>query len=67
MTPTAPPPYPMWTCRECGDAYGRGMPKDHVATWHTGICGVCGQEKTVTEPRDFRHFPNWPKPNPKPE
>lgn len=58
-----PPPYPVWTCRECGDAYGRGMPEDHVATWHTGICGVCGQEAAVTEPRDFRHFPNWPDKN----
>lgn len=57
----APKPYPAWACRECGNAYGRGMPEDHVATWHTGVCGVCGQEKTVTEPRDFGHFPAWPE------
>lgn len=45
MIPAAtPPPYPVWTCHECGDAYGRGMPEGHVYTWHIGICGVCAEE-----------------------
>lgn len=64
MNASEPAPYPVWTCRDCGEAYGRGMPEGHVSTWHTGICGVCGQEKPVTEPRDYRHFPFWPSPNP---
>ena len=24
-----------------------------VATWHIGECGVCGETKEVTQPRDF--------------
>lgn len=46
--------YPDWVCVECGERYGNRMPK--VATWHNGVCGVCGQERIVTEPRDFGHL-----------
>jgi len=24
-----------------------------ISTWHTGKCGICGEERSVTEPRDF--------------
>ena len=57
-------PYPTWVCAECGYngrrytltitdrdwflGYAGG-----IATWHTGICGVCTKVKAVTEPRDF--------------
>ncbi len=52
--------YPAWVCQECGLKYGRQTSKDHVCTWHPDICGVCGQEKIVTEPRDFGHLKdNW--------
>lgn len=51
--------YPEWTCEPCGIKHGRGMPENHLATWHTGKCDVCGKETDVTEPRDFGHFPNW--------
>lgn len=52
-------PYPVWTCRECGEKHGRGMPKDHVFTVHYGKCDVCNKNNFVTEPRDFGHFPEW--------
>ena len=48
-------PYPDWVCGGCGQAYGRG-PKTRFSTWHNGVCGVCGKETAVTEPRDFGHF-----------
>jgi hypothetical protein len=54
------PPYPAWICRPCGEAYGRGMPADHISTWHQGVCGICDQETSVTEPRDYKHLKKWP-------
>ena len=52
--------YPDWVCQECGETYGRGMPEGHIATWHDGECGICGNYTTVTEPRDYRHLKQWP-------
>ena len=43
-----------WICSDCGHKYGR-YPENHISTWHIGKCDYCGQEKAVTEPRDFRH------------
>lgn len=41
-----------WVCYDCGvDRWG--LPG--IATWHEGVCDVCGETTTVTEPRDFRH------------
>ena len=46
--------YPRWVCRECGVKASRNVNNIlQVSTYHTGICGVCGKEKDVTEPRDF--------------
>ena len=45
--------YPDWVCMDCGNAAGRGMPPGHIATFHNNVCGVCEQEKSVTQPRDF--------------
>jgi hypothetical protein len=55
--------YPQWTCWQCGTLHGRKEPR--FSTWHFGKCDVCNQNKAVTEPRDFGHFPNWfsPKKN----
>jgi hypothetical protein len=47
-------PYPEYICADCGEKHGNGMPKGHLATWHNGTCGICGEEKAVTEPRDYR-------------
>ena len=43
-----------WVCWDCGVKYGRVQPR--VATWHLGVCGVCGRTVAVTEPRDFGHL-----------
>jgi len=38
-------------CNDCGqDRYGSHV---GVSTWHTDRCGICGETKAVTEPRDF--------------
>lgn len=44
--------YPKWTCKECAEKAG-GKLRGTATTWHYDICGVCGEEKAVTEPRDF--------------
>ncbi|MDE2103365.1 MAG: hypothetical protein KGL39_39355 [Patescibacteria group bacterium] len=46
--------YPAWGCLDCGKKYGR---RDAgICTIHKGKCGICGEEKMVTEPRDFGHL-----------
>jgi len=54
--------YPTWVCSECGLEASRNMGNRPLAftrsTFHPGICGVCGKEKSVTEPRDF-WYPNF--------
>jgi len=49
--------YPTWVCRECGLKASKDMDNIPLAfqlsTYHIDICGVCGKEKSVTEPRDF--------------
>lgn len=33
-----------------------------MSTFHLGCCGVCGETKPVTEPRDFGHLRDgWDK------
>jgi hypothetical protein len=54
------PPYPAWICHPCGQAFGRGMPAGHIATWHEGICDICRRSASVTEPRDYGHLRAWP-------
>lgn len=41
----------------CLKKYGQPPKKFQfeVSTYHEGVCGVCGQETTVTDPRDFFH------------
>ena len=52
--------YPEWICSPCGNKHGNGMPEGHLATWHAGVCGICGAKTGVTEPRDFRGLkPTW--------
>lgn len=54
--------YPAWICWDCGSNHGRVI-QGHIATYHRGICGWCGQEADVTEPRDFG-YPPEPKDKP---
>lgn len=59
--------YPTWICIDCGELLGKWFasgkytgPFNLCSTMHTGICDVCKQKKTVTEPRDFGHLiPDW--------
>jgi hypothetical protein len=44
--------YPAWICADCGSRLGR-LPADHISTWHRGTCGWCGEDRDVTEPRDY--------------
>lgn len=46
--------YPAWVCSSCGAKYGRR--RCGTACWHVGVCGICGIETSVTEPRDFGHL-----------
>ena len=39
---------------DCGAKHGNRTPG--VATWHEGTCGICGEKKPVTEPRDYGHL-----------
>lgn len=43
--------YVTWICHECGVKYGKR--EVGVATWHPGLCDICGRMRAVTEPRDF--------------
>jgi hypothetical protein len=60
-TKCKPEDYPTWLCWPCGELYGNRQ--CGVATWHTGICGICGSRVSVTEPRDFGHLKDdsWKK------
>jgi hypothetical protein len=40
-----------FVCDDCGTEFGNAVP-DH-ATWHDGECSICGEEKPVTQARDF--------------
>jgi hypothetical protein len=44
---------PDWVCIPCAKARGARVPDGHIYTSHIGICGICGFEVEVTEPRDF--------------
>lgn len=46
--------YPDWICSSCGAKYGRRRCGE--ATWHVGVCDICGIEANVTEPRDYGHL-----------
>jgi hypothetical protein len=43
----------MWICRDCGMKYG--TPRGGVSTFHVGRCEWCGEEKAVTEDRDYNY------------
>lgn len=47
--------YPQWVCEDCGKKAAKKsyIKQMFVSTWHMDKCDVCGEEKAVTEPRDF--------------
>lgn len=42
------------TCADCGDKYG--VHSVRYSSWWNGKCHICGEEKPVTEARDFAYF-----------
>jgi len=44
---------PALVCGPCARKNGGHWPDGHLASVGTGICGWCGELKTVTEPRDW--------------
>jgi hypothetical protein len=48
------PTYPQWICHPCGIRHGNRIAG--IACWHFGLCGICQNETSVTEPRDFGHL-----------
>lgn len=50
------PDYPDSICHDCGSPHLRPG-QGRVSSWSPGICGWCGEEKPVTEPRDYRYPP----------
>jgi hypothetical protein len=53
--------YPAWVCQDCALANGGRIIPGHVSTHHDGKCDLCGQVKSVTEPRDYGHLPKLEK------
>lgn len=49
----------QFICAPC--AIRRGCTLRGMATWHVGLCDVCGQHVAVTEPRDFEPRPDRPQ------
>jgi hypothetical protein len=47
---------PEWICKDCATIRGGKMPDNHIASWHTAPCGMCGVVTFVTDPRDFGLF-----------
>ena len=52
--------YPVWVCDDCAKSAGGKWPRGHLGTFHLGRCGVCGEMKDVTEPRDWG-YPKFTK------
>lgn len=50
--------YPQWVCSTCAIMAGGRSPQ--CATFHNDTCEVCGEFKTVTEPRDYG-YPKFTK------
>jgi nucleoside-specific outer membrane channel protein Tsx len=40
-----------YVCQDCGNK--NNWEQFQISTWYPGICDVCGENKTVTEFRDF--------------
>ena len=53
-----------WICRDCAFAAGTSTLDGHLSTMHQGHCDWCDTDKVVTEPRDYRPRPAWPKQDP---
>lgn len=43
----------MNCCESCAEKEGAKVPSNHLPTWWVDVCGLCGEEKSVTDSRDF--------------
>jgi len=48
--------YGGFICRSCALKFGAVPPRDHVCTWHRGICDFCLEEANLCHTTDW----NWP-------
>lgn len=46
---------PDWVCYDCGVKFGKHV-RDGISTFHMNNCGVCGEWKSVTDPRNYGHL-----------
>ena len=46
--------YPEWICDLCAGAAGKRL--RGLATFHPDVCSLCGETRSVTEPRDYGHL-----------
>lgn len=44
---------PEWVCHDCATGRGARIPEGHIPTWNINKCGICGEERYVTQPRDY--------------
>ena len=42
-----------WVCGSCGELCGNKHRLGHMATFHIGVCDVCGLSTAITEIRDY--------------
>ena len=49
------PYYPEWICKECALKNSGREFKNHISTNHTGECGWCHKETSVSQPRDWKY------------
>jgi thymidine kinase len=43
-------------CDHCAKKRHMVMEHNHIASYWTDICDVCGEEKYVTDPQDFKYL-----------
>ena len=46
---------PGYICRACALKLNATPPKDHICTWHHGICDFCGEDTNLCHTSDW----NW--------
>ena len=52
--------YPAWVLFRLRPQVWQGRSDGHACTVHRGVCGICKEQRDVTEPRDFGHLvKNW--------
>lgn len=44
---------PQYVCRDCALKAGGAWPKTVIATFHSGLCQVCKEKKSVTNVRNW--------------